>query len=217
VSASPVKLVAFDMEGCLTADPTVWELMHRQLGTWQSHGLPYWHRYLAGGLHYDEFARMDVAVWRGAPEAVLREAARQVPLMPGCAEALRELRRAGLRLALISNGLTCVAEQFQRDFGFTHVFANTALSRDGTLTGELDLSVPYEHKGLVLARIAAELGLGRDEIASVGDSAADVAMFAGSAVSIAVQPRDPAVAASATHVIADHNLLQVVSIVLGGR
>ena len=217
MSASPIKLVAFDMEGCLTADPTVWELMHRQLDTWQSHGLPYWHRYLAGGLGYDEFARMDVAVWRGAPEAVLLEAAMEVPLMAGCAEALGELRRAGVQMALISNGLTCVAERFQREFGFSHVYANTALSHDGVLTGEFDLSVPYEHKGLVLARLAAELGLGREQIASVGDSAADVAMFAGSAVSIAMRPHDPAVAAAATHVIADHNLLPVAAIVLAGR
>lgn len=217
MSAGPIRLVAFDMEGCLTADPTVWEIMHRQLGTWRSHGLPYWQRYLAGGLHYDEFARMDVAVWRGAPEALLREAARQVPLMCGCAEALSELRRKGMSLALISNGLTCVAERFRREFGFSHVCANTALSRDGALTGELDLSVPYAHKGLVLARIAEELGLRREQIASVGDSAADVAMFERSAVSVAVRPGDPAVAASATHVIADHDLLPIVAIVSGAR
>ncbi len=43
-----LRLVAFDMEGTLTCDPTVWELMHRRLGTWESHGLPYWERDAAG-------------------------------------------------------------------------------------------------------------------------------------------------------------------------
>jgi len=210
-----IKLVAFDMEGCLTAEPTVWELMHRRLDTWHSHGRPCWEHYLAGGVHYDEFARMDVAVWRGAPEAMLHEAARQVPLMPGCAEALRELRSAGGQLALISNGLMCLAERFSREFRFEHVHANRALSRNGTLTGELDISVPYEHKGLVLGRIAAELGLDRGQIASVGDSRADVAMFERSAISIAVSPADPSVAAAATHVITEHNLAPVAAIVLG--
>lgn len=217
MSESPIRLVAFDMEGCLTCDPTVWEIMHRRLDTWHSHGLPYWQRFLAGGVHYDEFARMDVAVWRGAPAELLREAACQVPLMPGCAEALAELRRAGAALALISNGLMCVAERFGRQHGFAHVHANRALSRDGALTGEIEIRVPYEDKGRVLARIAAELGLGRDQTAAVGDSRADVAMFERSAVSIAVRPADPAVAAAATHVLPDHDLRPIVQVLLGGR
>ena len=50
----PIKLVAFDMEGCLTDDPTVWEIMHRKLNTWESHGDPYWRRYRAGEFGYDE-------------------------------------------------------------------------------------------------------------------------------------------------------------------
>jgi phosphoserine phosphatase len=217
MSGGLISLVAFDMEGCLTCEPTVWEIMHRRLGTWQSHGLPYWQNYLAGGVHYDEFARMDVAVWRGAPEALLHEAAREVQLMRGCVGAIGQLRRAGVRLALISNGLTCVAERFRREFGFAHVHANRALSRGGVLTGELDIAVAHEHKGLVLARLAEELGLSREQIASVGDSRADVAMFERSAVSIAVRPADPAVAAAATHVIAEHNLLPVAALVLGSR
>ncbi len=217
MSDSGIRLVAFDMEGCLTTDPTVWEIMHRRLDTWQSHGLPYWQHYLSGGVHYDEFARQDVAVWRGAPEALLHEAAGEVSLMPGCAGALGALQRAGLQLALISNGLICVAERFRREFGFCEVHANRALSRGGVLTGGLDVVVPYEHKGLVLGRIAAEMGLSRDQIASVGDSRADMAMFERSGVSIAVRPADPTVAAAATHVIPRHNLLPLVSMLLGER
>ena len=63
--ALPLRLVAFDMEGCLTDDPTVWEIMHRRLGTWDSHGRPYWDSYRRNELGYDEFARMDEAGWRG--------------------------------------------------------------------------------------------------------------------------------------------------------
>ncbi len=216
MSGSAIQLVVFDMEGCLTTTPTVWEIMHRRLDTWHSHGLPYWEHFLAGGVHYDEFARRDVAVWRGAPEALLHGAAREVPLMRGCVGALIQLRRAGVRLALVSNGLMCVAERFRTEFGFSPVHANRALSRNGVLTGELDLSVPYEHKGLVLGRIAGELGLTPDQIASVGDGRADVAMFERSGLSVAVCPSDPSVAAAATHVITGHNLLPLAAMVLNG-
>ena len=67
----------------------------------------------------------------------------------------------------------------------------------------------------MLGRIAGEWGLARAQIASVGDSPADVAMFERSAVSIAVSPTDPSVAAAATHLIPDGNLLPIVAMVLG--
>ena len=90
------------MEGVLSADPTVWEIMHGKLGTWDSHGRPYWERYQAGELGYDRFARMDVAVWRGAEAGLLREAAREVRWMNGCSEVLGALGEAGVTVAVPS-------------------------------------------------------------------------------------------------------------------
>lgn len=209
-----VELVAFDMEGVLTTDPTVWELMHRKLGTWESHGRPYWERYLAGEFHYDEFARMDVAVWEGAEESLLREAAAEVPLMPGCRHVLDRLRRAGVKLAIISNGLTHMARRFSEEFGVEHVHANRALVGSGRLTGGVEVAVPYEAKGRMLRRLAHEHRIARERTAAVGDGAADVAMFRESGLSVAVRPRREAVARAATHVLRDSNLTPLADILL---
>ncbi len=210
----PIKLVAFDMEGCLTADPTVWEVMHRKLGTWHSHGLPYWERYCAGRLGYDEFARMDVAVWRGAPAELLREAAAQVPLRPGCAGLLRALEEGGVEVAVISNGLLCVAERFSRDFGARHVQANRALAAGGRLTGELEVLMPYAGKGRALAQLRARRGLSRAEVAAVGDSPSDVAMFREARLGIAFRPSHPCVAEGASHVVDGEDLAPLLDLLL---
>lgn len=201
-----IKLAAFDMEGCLTDDPTVWEIMHRKLGSWESHGQPYWDRYRAGEFEYDTFARMDVAVWRGAALDLLAAAAQEVPLMPGCAELINALSKAGVHVAVISNGLHCVADRFRDEFGVEHIHANRVETHDGSLTGEIDIRVPYEHKGRVLRNLAAELGLARDEIAAVGDSPSDIEMFRQAAVSIAFRPSHPSVSAAATHTVDDKDL-----------
>jgi phosphoserine phosphatase len=201
-----IKLVAFDMEGCLTTDPTVWEIMHRRLGTWESHGLPYWNRYRAGEFAYDEFARMDVAVWHGAPLAMLMEAADEVPLSRGCAELMAALSSAGIGAAVITNGLTCVAERFRRRFSVQHIFANHAVSRGQNLTGEIEIRVPYHDKGRILQALADNLGLNRRNVAAVGDSLADTAMFRVARLGIAVRPSDRAVAEAATHVVKDDDL-----------
>ncbi len=198
-----IRLVAFDMEGCLTADPTVWEIMHRRLGTWASHGEPYWQRYLAGEFPYDEFARMDVAVWSGARHSDLIEAAGDVALMPGCAEILAQLHGDGVRTAVISNGLKCVADRFRDEHGVEFIHANEVETDDGLLSGGIRILIPYEDKGGVLRGLAERLGLHRGEIASVGDSRSDIAMFEASRISVAFNPVNREVAAAATHVLRD--------------
>jgi len=214
VTEGRVKLVAFDMEGCLTDDQTVWEIMHRKLGTWESHGLPYWNRYLTGGLEYDEFARMDVAAWAGAPAAMLQEAAGEVPLMAGCTETLSELSAAGVIVAIITNGLACVADRFRLDFGVEHIHANRVVTDGDRLTGEIEIRVPYAGKGQALNMLAAELGLSREQMASVGDSASDVAMFRASRIGVAFRPSHKSVAAAATHCLADGDLRALLPILL---
>jgi phosphoserine phosphatase len=207
-----IQLVAFDMEGCLTADPTVWEIMHRKLGTWESHGLPYWQRYRAGELEYDQFACMDVAAWRGAPAPLLEQAAREVPLMQGCAELLRALHVEGVRVAIITNGLACVARRFQEAFGVSHLHANEVRVEGGRLTGEVEIRVPYSGKGELLRALAETLGLRRDQIAALGDSDSDIAMFQQARIGIAFCPSMPSVAAAATHLVPHPDLRSVLDI-----
>jgi len=214
MAAGRIQLVAFDMEGCLTDEPTVWEIMHRKLGTWQSHGRPYWDRYRAGELAYDEFARMDVAAWRGAPAALLEEAALEVPLMPGCAELLGALRRAGLRVAIITNGLDCLARRFKRQFGAAHLYANRARVLDGLLTGEIEIRVPYGGKGDLLRGLMRRLGLERCNVAAVGDSPSDIEMFRAAALGVAFRPSHPSVAQAATHVVEEKDLRALERILL---
>ncbi len=211
-----IKLVAFDMEGCLTDEPTVWEIMHRRLGTWDSHGQPYWDRYRAGEFDYDTFARMDVAAWAGAAADELRAAARAVALMPGCRELMEGLAAAGVRVAVISNGLVEVAGRFREQFGVEHIFANRVVCCDGRLTGEIEIRVPYGEKGAILRRLARATGLRPAEVAAVGDSASDVAMFAESRIGIAFRPSDPVVSAAATHTVLEKDLRELLPLLVSG-
>jgi len=210
--AKKIQLVVFDMEGTLTDAPTLWEIMHVKNGTWESHGWRYWERYRAGEMGYDEFARMDVAAWRGAPAALLAEAVAEVPLMDGCVELLGFLRERGIRSAIVSNGLECLGLRLARELGIERVEANREVVEDGVLTGEVELRVPFDAKGTVLARVADEMDVSAGNVMAVGDGTADVGMFRAAGVGVAFRPSDEAVAAAADHVVDDADLRRLIAL-----
>ncbi len=196
-----IRLVLFDMEGTLTTEPTLWEIMHLKNGTWESHGLPYWETYKAGGMGYDEFARKDVAAWRDAPTRLYDRAAAEVPLMTGCEELMAWLSGRGIMSGIVSNGLLKLARRLQAQFDMRTCAANEAVVVDGHLTGELRILVPYAEKLRALRRIAADLGLATDEVLVVGDGPADAMMFGEAGRSIAFLPENASVAQAADCVI----------------
>lgn len=208
--SSEIQLVVFDMEGTLTDDPTLWEIMHLKNGTWESHGLGYWERYKAGGLGYDEFARMDVAAWEGASRDLLVEAAGEVPLMGGCMELMSFLEARGIRKAVVTNGLECLGLRLVRELGIETVEANRALSENGVLTGAVSLRVPFEQKADALARVAERMAVPLARVMAVGDGPADVEMFRRAGVGVAFRPHDEAVAAGADHVVSEPDLRRLI-------
>ena len=204
-----IKLAVFDMEGTLTANPTVWEIMHLKVGTWESHGRPYWELFKAGKVDYDRFACMDVACWKGAGVHVFDQAVSEVPLMSGCRELLGHLGERGIRIAIISNGLERLGLRLAREFSIWRVMANREVISEDRLSGELDLRVPFDHKASVMMRLAEESGIGPENIMAVGDGVADIGMFRQAGVSVAFVPENEKVAAEADHVIRKQDLRHI--------
>jgi phosphoserine phosphatase len=212
-----IQLVVFDMEGTLTNDPTVWELMHLKVGTWESHGLPYWERFKAFEIGYDEFARLDVGAWKGAPVSWLDDAVLNVPLMPGCEELLTFLVERGVHVAIVSNGLERLGKRLARQFGFETVFANRETVSDGLLTGELDIVVSFDGKGAAMDRIMRELDVPAEAVMAVGDGPADLEMFRRAGVSVAFGPTHPDVAENASHIFTERDLTQLIPLFGNGE
>lgn len=212
MSGNGFDLVVFDMEGTLTCDPTLWELMHLSVGTWHSHGLPYWSRYRAGEIGYDEFAKMDVAAWGGSPLDMLNAAVEKVPLMPGCERLLPWLSSRGVHTAIISNGLERLGLRLVREFGLEKVLANRECAEAGVLTGDLEILVPFEAKGDALEKLAGELGVPLNRVMAIGDGPADIEMFRRAGKGVAFAPSHREVADGAHAVIEERDLSLVMSL-----
>ena len=204
-----LRLVAFDIEGTLTVDPTIWEIMHRKLGSWESHGDPYWQRFRRGEFDYDTFARMDVACWKGSPHSLLVESAREVRCVPGCREVMEALHSRNIVVCAISCGLDTLSQRLSVELGIERHFANSALHGDGRLSGDLQINVPYGEKGHILGDLLQRLGIAPENAASVGDHAMDISMFRTTGFSVAFNTSDPAVGRAATRSVHSESLAAV--------
>jgi phosphoserine phosphatase len=212
-----VELAVFDMDGVLVDSRSSWVLVHEHFGTQNEDSLQ---AFLRGDIDDLEFIRSDVERWSSVGGRVhvdqVREVLDRAPLFPGAIETLTYLQGQGVRTAIVSGGLGRLARRIGRMAGVDFVRSNDVeVDGDGYLTGGGVVQVPLRQKGDVLANIQRELGIGPEATASVGDTPVDLTLFTRSRVSIAFNPRDPAMERSATYVVRSRDLRSVLPLILG--
>jgi phosphoserine phosphatase len=215
--SDPVRLVCFDMDGVLIDVGSSWVMVHKHFGVQNEASL---RAYLNGEFDDWEFIRRDAALWLKLKPKIQRsdfEAIFRVPpLMPGVETTVAALREAGIELAIVSGGVDVMAEQVARRLGIAHVAANGFVyDGEGHITGEGVVRTPLNDKAAPVVRFAAELGVPLRNVACVGNSLPDVAMFEVAGRSIAFHPEDDYTREHATWTVEEGPLDQVVPLLLG--
>ena len=212
-----VELAVFDMDGVLVDSHSSWVLVHRLYGSDNEDSLQ---AFMRGEIDDLEFIRLDVERWTSArgsvPLTEVEGVLDTAPLFPGALETLKTLGENGIRTAIVSGGLRYLADRIARMVDVDFVFANdVVVDPQGLLTGGGVVDVPLRHKGTVVSDIQEELGVGPEGTVAVGDTAVDVSMFSRARVTIAFNPKDPAIEGAATHVIRSRDLRSVLPLILG--
>jgi glucosyl-3-phosphoglycerate synthase len=209
------RLALFDMDGTLLRGRFVVNLARR------TNKLAELNEFLdRQDLPADERTCCIARLFAGVPRSVFEEAARGVPLMPGAAELVVALRKRGFQVGIVTDSFSAAAEIVRRrvfaDFSVAHLLR----FRRGVATGEVTLSPAMQHpsgckqhnlcKLNVLLHVCGQLSLSPERVLAVGDSDPDACMLRAAGVSVAFQPKSPALAASAGHVVHE-NLLEVLA------
>jgi phosphoserine phosphatase len=142
---------------------------------------------MRGEIEYDESIRRRVAVLKGLPESALeRLYTERVKLSPGAERMIASVKRAGMKIMLVSGGFTHVTEKLKRRLGLDYVRSSTLGVEKGKFTGELVgriVNADVKREALLEAR--DELGATRDQIIAIGDGANDLKFMGEAGVSIA--------------------------------
>ena len=182
------KLALFDLDGTLTKERSAWEYIHRRLGVWDGYAEKYQEAFLRGEITYDRFCRLDAAIWKGMKISDLERILQDIPLYEGVEDLLQYLRSRGIKLGIISSGLTILSERMKKEFDFDYAVANELGVTDGLLTGEIKINVHYDQKGDWVREAQGQFNARQEEILAIGDSTGDIDMFQMAGLSIAFNP-----------------------------
>jgi phosphoserine phosphatase len=173
----PFKLATFDLDGTLTQERSIWEYIHKRLGKWYGFAERYQNQFLAGEISYEEFCERDAQVWKGMKVEDLLEIVKTVPFHPGVDELIHYLKQKGLKLSLVSSGLSLLSYWVHQKYGFDYSVSNDLLLEHGVLTGGVKIRVYYDKKAKWVMKILKQFGVKPEEVIAIGDSKGDMDMF----------------------------------------
>jgi phosphoserine phosphatase len=175
--SQPFKMVVFDLDGTLTRERSIWEFIHKELGKWYGFAEDYQKQFLAGRISYERFCELDAQVWQGMSVEQIGQIAQRVPFHAGADELIRHIKGRGLKLALVSSGLSILSSWVHQKYGFDYSVSNDLLHDQGVLTGKVKIQVYFDRKAEWVSRILKTFRIRAEETIAIGDSTGDLEMF----------------------------------------
>jgi phosphoserine phosphatase len=179
------RFVMFDLDGTLTRERSIWEYIHKRLGKWYGFAERYQNRFLAGEISYEQFCEFDAQVWKGMKVEELVRIVQTVPFYSGADELIGHLKKKGLKLGVVSSGLSVLSDWVHEKYGFDFSVSNDLIHEDGILTGKVRIQVHYDQKAIWVRKILNQFGVQPGESIAIGDSLGDMDMLQMAGFSVA--------------------------------
>ncbi|MEO0930185.1 MAG: phosphoserine phosphatase SerB [Pseudomonadota bacterium] len=149
-------------------------------------------RAMNGELDFEAALIERVSLLKDLPEPVIEQVLdERITYMPGGYELVNTMKAHGAYTALVSGGFTAFTSRVAKALGFDEQQANTLLSKDGKLTGDVARPIlGKQAKVEALARITDTLNITEACVIAVGDGANDLGMLtrAGTGVALHAKP-----------------------------
>ncbi len=161
---------------------------------------------MQGELDFSQSLHQRVATLSNAPESILADVARNIPLMAGLETLIAELKKHNWRIAVASGGFTYFADHLKDLLKLDATFANVLEISDGKLTGKvLGSVVDAQVKADSLALLAKQYDIPAKQTVAMGDGANDLVMMAAAGFGVAFHAK-PIVLAQADSAINQQGL-----------
>lgn len=148
-------------------------------------------RAMRGEIEYDQSLRERLALLKGLDESALQRVYdERLKFSPGAERMLETVRRAGIKTLLVSGGFSYITDRLKDRVRLDYTHSNVLEIVGGRLTGNVVGGiVNADAKRAALLKVAAELGLKREQVAGIGDGANDLKFMAECGVSFAYRAK----------------------------
>ncbi|RJP55506.1 MAG: hypothetical protein C4549_08200 [Deltaproteobacteria bacterium] len=204
------KLAIFDLDGTLTKERSLWEFIHKRIGKWYDHAERYQTQFLNNEISYEEFCRLDAQIWKEMSVKKLKTIVESVPFYKGVGLLTSHLKNHGLKLSLISSGLSVLSDMVKERYAFDYAIANDLLYNNGMLSGEVCINVHFDKKALWAERIMNKYKIRREEVIAIGDSPGDRELFEIAGFSVAFNPSSEELNGIADVVVSSDNISDII-------
>ncbi len=201
-----IRLVIFDLDGTLTPVDSLWRYLHNAFGTWER-GKIAAAKYRRGEISYKQWAETDAGYWAGASLSDVTRMLEQIPYRRGVREVFEELKRRKVKTAIVSAGLSLLANKAAIELGADVAISNELETNDGRLTGGIAVKVAVNNKKEMIEQVANALEVPLREVALVGDRAFDLSHD--ECLRIAFKPKDELARREADVVVSDDDLTSI--------
>ncbi len=216
------KLVCFDVDGTLVDNIVYsWELFHNFFEIDKRRRIHTRDRYYAGEISYLEWAEHDIGMWieKGATKEDFFKAIKssKVKLMKNALPTIDELKKKGIKLAIISGSLDVILEYLMPNYKeiFDDVFLSKLMfDKNGKLVGAIPTEFDMIKKAAALIRIADRENIDLKETVHVGDHHNDVEIAKIAGLSIAFDCKDDELRKVADVAIDKKDLREVLKYIL---
>jgi len=206
------KLVCFDLDGTIIDDiEYIWYTLHKHFGVDFSL-VEKWHKmFLEGKVTYEQWFAEDIVWWNraGARKKDFFDAIEKLKLMDGARETMSELKKRGVKIAIISGSLNIVVEHFFPKDYFDNVFINEIyFDHKGKISGHKVTPYDFKHKATGLKFIADKEKIPLSECVFIGDHINDIEAVKLAGLGISFNSKSKELDAAAD-VIVQRNLLMI--------
>ena len=217
---SKYKLICFDVDGTLIDNVKFsWQIFHDYFQTDKHKREDARNKFFDGKITYQQWAEHDINLWkeRNAKKEDFFKAIEHLRLMEGAIETLSELKRNGLRLAIISGTINIVLEKFIPDY--EDIFDDVFLSRiyfdeSGNISKVEATEFDMDGKVLALRKIVEKEKINLKECVFVGDYLNDIKIMQEAGLGIAFNCQHEELKKVANVVVDKKDLREILKFIL---
>ena len=187
------KAAFIDVDGTLTNDNSSWERIHVHFGL-TDRAKENSKLFFTNQIDYNEWARLDVQLWKGRAYKEIHNALLPPILRRGVISAFK-----GYDIVLISGGIDVLVNEVAKMTGADQAYSNSIGQTNGKIDGTFSINV--EDKSEVIKKISSDNNYKLQDCLAIGDNANDISMFEVVGNSIAINPKsEPTKEAAKFHI-----------------